>query len=283
MKPLRKRYNWSISGQQIALGGRTLIMGVLGLHRDASAGKADPSAVLDQALRLEEDGADLIEVNADPVVAGSQPISADEELRRLVPVLRKLRHNLSVPLSLNTYNAETVSRAIEMGVQIINDVSGLAVDPQLVKVVNESDVGLILTHMRGTPETWKRLPHILDLVGTIGKELESCVARAIGAGIDRRRIVVDPGLELGKRGDENYQILVQLDRLAALGQPLLLSPSRKHFLTGSVRASDAAAIYAAAAASTLAICGGAHILRVHEVSALKQVAAAADHIFDLEP
>ena len=257
-------------------------MGVVSLENEGEGRRIDPGLVLDKARELERQGADLIELHAGPIYIGSRPLSADEELRKLVPVLRKLRHNLDTPVSINTYNAATAARAVELGVQIINDVSGLAFDAKLAGVINQSNVGLILTHLRGTPDSWKQLPALPDLVATIGRDLQSSLARARHAGIDRRRIVIDPGLELGKRGLENFRVLTQLDRLGQLQQPILVSPSRKRFMTESVRASDAEWTLAAVALSTIAIYGGAHIVRVHEVEAVAQAAKAVDRVFELE-
>lgn len=257
-------------------------MGVVSLENEGEGKRIDPGLVLDKARELERQGADLIELHAGPIYIGSRPLSADEELRKLVPVLRKLRHNLDTPVSINTYNAATAERAVELGVQIINDVSGLAFDAKLAGVINQSNVGLILTHLRGTPDTWKRLPALPDLVATIGRDMVSSLARARRAGIDRRRIVIDPGLELGKRGLENFRVLTQLDRLGQLQHPILVSPSRKRFMTESVRASDTEWTLAAVALSTIAIYGGAHIVRVHEVEAVAQAAKAADRVFELE-
>lgn len=278
----RQRHDWRIRDRSFTLGARTLIMGVVSLENEGEGRRIDPGLVLDKARELERQGADLIELHAGPIYIGSRPLSADEELRKLVPVLRKLRHNLDTPVSINTYNAATAERAVELGVQIINDVSGLAFDAKLAGVINQSNVGLILTHLRGTPDTWKRLPALPDLVAAIGRDLVSSLARARRAGIDRRRIVIDPGLELGKRGLENFRVLTQLDRLGQLQQPILVSPSRKRFMTESVRASDAEWTLAAAALSTIAIYGGAHIVRVHEVEAVAQAAKAADRVFELE-
>lgn len=278
----RQRYDWRIRDRSFTLGARTLIMGVVSLENEGEGKRIDPGLVLDKARELERQGADLIELHAGPIYIGSRPLSADEELRKLVPVLRKLRHNVDTPVSINTYNAATAERAVELGVQIINDVSGLAFDAKLAGVINQSNVGLILTHLRGTPDTWKRLPALPDLVAAIGRDLQSSLARARRAGIDRRRIVIDPGLELGKRGLENFRVLTQLDRLGQLQQPILVSPSRKRFMTESVRASDAEWTLAAVALSTIAIYGGAHIVRVHEVKAVAQAAKAADRVFELE-
>ncbi len=278
----RQRYDWRIRDRSFTLGARTLIMGVVSLENEGEGKRIEPGLVLDKARELERQGADLIELHAGPIYIGSRPLSADEELRKLVPVLRKLRHNLDTPVSINTYNAATAERAVELGVQIINDVSGLAFDAKLAGVINQSNVGLILTHLRGTPDTWKRLPALPDLVAAIGRDLVSSLARARRAGIDRRRIVIDPGLELGKRGLENFRVLTQLDRLGQLQQPILVSPSRKRFMTESVRASNAEWTLAAVALSTIAIYGGAHIVRVHEVEAVAQAAKAADRVFELE-
>ena len=278
----RQRHDWRIRDRSFTLGARTLIMGVVSLENEGEGKRIEPGLVLDKARELERQGADLIELHAGPIYIGSRPLSADEELRKLVPVLRKLRHNVDTPVSINTYNAATAERAVELGVQIINDVSGLAFDAKLAGVINQSNVGLILTHLRGTPDTWKRLPALPDLVAAIGRDLVSSLARARRAGIDRRRIVIDPGLELGKRGLENFRVLTQLDRLGQLQQPILVSPSRKRFMTESVRASDAEWTLAAVALSTIAIYGGAHIVRVHEVEAVAQAAKAADRVFELE-
>ena len=278
----RRRYDWRIGDRSFTLGARTLIMGVVSLENEGEGKRIEPALVIDKARALERQGADLIELHAGPIYIGSRPLSADEELQKLVPVLRKLRHNVDTPISINTYNAATAAQAVHLGVQIINDVSGLAFDAKLAGVINQSNVGLILTHLRGTPDTWKRLPTLPDLVATIGRDLESSLARARGSGIDRRRIVIDPGLELGKRGLENFRVLTQLDRLAQLQQPILVSPSRKRFMTDSVRATDPEWTLAAAAVSTIAIYGGAHIVRVHEVEAVAQAAKAADRVFELE-
>ncbi|MDA1316034.1 MAG: dihydropteroate synthase [Acidobacteria bacterium] len=277
----RGRHEWRIGDRGLTLGVRTLIMGVVSLEGQSEGEGIDPGAVLESAQELERQGADLIELHAGPIYLGSRQITADEELSKLVPVLRKLRHNLDAPISINTYNSETAERAIELGVQIINDVSGLAFDPKLAAVINQSNVGLILTHIRGTPDTFKRLPPVPDLVSLIGRDLESSLARARAAGIDRRRIVVDPGLELGKRGDENFKILTQLDRLVSLQQPILVSPSRKRFMIESVKSPDSEWTLAAVAVATIAIVNGAHIVRVHEVEAVAQAARVADQMFGL--
>lgn len=281
MRCIRQRYQWKLRDREVPLGGRTLIMGVLDAGAGASPGeRPDADEILQTALELQDQGADVIDVYTGPEGFRGKQVPANEELRRLVPVLRKLHYNLEVPLSVNTYNAETADRALELGAQIISDVSGLSFDPQLIRVVNQRDAGLILTHRRGPLEAKAKLPPVPDVLKIIVRDLKSSIDRAIGAGIDRRRIVIDPGLDLGKRGIENYRILTQLERLAGLNQPILVSPSRKPFLTESVRAPEAAWLFGAAAAVTVAICAGAHIVRVHEVEAMSQVRKVADRVFE---
>lgn len=282
MRFARQRYRWRVREAELPLGTRTMIMGVLNVAQEGSSKGLDPDVALDQALALQEQGADLIDVNIGMAGLGAERTPAKEELRRMVPVLRKLRHNLAVPLSINTYNAETAERALELGAQVINDVSGLSFDARLARVVGQSDAGLILTHLRSAPVGGGQLAAVPDLISLIGRDLKSALDRALGAGIDRRRIVLDPGLELGKRGLENYAILSNLDRFAGLQQPLLVSPSHKTFLTGSVRASDEAFLFGTAAAVTAAVCTGAHIVRVHDVEAITHVVKVADRFHELE-
>lgn len=282
MRFSRQRYQWRLRETELPLGTRTMIMGVLNVGPEDSSKGLDPDVALDRALELQEQGAHLIDVNIGAITLGSEHTPPKEELRRMVPVLRKLRHNLTAPLSVNTYNADTAERALELGVQVINDVSGLSIDPRLAKVVSQSNAGLILTHLRAAPSSGGKLPPVPDLINLIGRDLKSAIDRALGAGIDRRRIVIDPGLELGKRGLENYGILSGLDRFSALGQPVLISPSRKLFLTETLRASEEAWLFGAAAAVTVGICAGAHIVRVHEVDAMALVAKVADRFQELQ-
>jgi dihydropteroate synthase len=281
MRFARQRHQWRVRGAELQLGTRTMVMGVLNVAQEGSSKGLDPDVALEQALALQEQGADLIDVNIGVAGLGAERTQPTEELRRMVPVLRKLRHNLSVPLSINTYNAETAERALELGAQIINDVSGLSFDARLARVVGQSDAGLILTHLRSAPVGGGKLAAVPDLISLIGRDLKSALDRALDAGIDRRRIVLDPGLELGKRGIENFQILSNLERFTPLQQPLLVCPSHKTFITGSLRASDEAFLFGTAAAVTAAVCMGAHIVRVHDVEAIKLVVQVADRFHEL--
>jgi dihydropteroate synthase len=253
-------------------------LGVLNVTPDSfsDGGKyLDPDRAFARAIELEEQGADIVDVGAESTRPGSQRISQAEELRRLVPVLKRLRDKLTVPISVDTYKAAVAERALELGAEIINDPSGLTFDPQLAKVVARYDAGLILNHMRGNPETWAKLPPLPDVMGTILHDLDAAVHRARRAGIERTQIVVDPGIGFGKRKEQNSEILARLHELARLDLPILVGPSRKSFLA---QRTERETVFATASAVAAAILGGAHLVRVHDVVEMRAAAAVADAI-----
>jgi len=275
---VRKRYFWKLKHREINLGERTLLMGVLNLTPDSfsDGGKySEPDRAFARALELEEEGADILDIGAESTRPGSARITAAEELRRLVPVLKRLKEKLTIPISVDTYKAEVAERAFELGAEIINDPSGLTMEPQLARTVSNHDGGLVLNHMRGRPETWAKLGPMREPVATIVKDLEAAVSRARGVGIDKSRLVIDPGFGFGKRKEQNSLILDRLGELSALDTPILVGPSRKSFL---VHASPAETNYATAAAVAACILRGAHIVRVHDVRSMRAAADVADEI-----
>ncbi len=274
----RKIYYWKLRDSEMQLGERTLLMGVLNVTPDSFSDGGrynDPDRAYARALELEEQGADIIDIGAESTKPGSQRITPDEEWQRLVPVLKRLRGNLRVPLSIDTYKSEIAERALEYGVEIFNDPSGLTFDPNLAKVAATGNAGLILNHMRGAPETWAKLAPMKDLLGGIGRELEATASRARLAGVERGRIIIDPGLGFGKRKEQNAEILAHLQQLAALDYPILVGPSRKSFLA---KGSEAETLYASAAAVTAAVLNGAHIIRVHDVKEMQAAIQVAEEI-----
>ena len=257
-------------------------MGVLNVTPDSfsDGGKfSDPDRAFARAVEMEEQGADVIDVGAESTRPESARISGAEEIRRLIPVLKRLAGQLSVPISVDTYKAEVAERALDLGVEIINDPSGLTFEPQLGRTVSNHNAGLILNHMRGRPETWAKLGPMPDPIGTIGRDLEATVSRARRTGIDKTRIVIDPGLGFGKRKEQNSLILGRLGQLAALDFPIMVGPSRKSFLAHT---DPEETKFANAAAVAAAILGGAHILRVHDVREMRAVADVADEILRAE-
>ena len=274
----RRRFEWKLKDRSLQLGERTLLMAALNVTPDSFSDGghfSDPDAAFARAVELEEQGADIIDVGAESTRPGSARISEAEEMRRLIPVIKRLRGKLAVPISVDTYKAGVAHRALELGVEIINDPSGLTFEPHLAKAVADFNAGLVLNHMRGTPETWAKLPPLADVIGTVRHDLDACLHRATRAGIDRARLVIDPGIGFGKRKEQNSQLLARLGELAKLEAPILVGPSRKSFLA---QQSPADTEFATAAAVSAAILGGAHIVRVHDVKAMRPVAQTADAI-----
>jgi dihydropteroate synthase len=275
---MRKLFHWKLKGREINLGERTVILGVLNVTPDSfsDGGKyQEPDRAFAHALEMEEHGADIIDIGAESTRPASARISAAEELRRLIPVLKRLRGRLTIPISVDTYKAEVAERALEHGAEIINDPTGLTFEPHLARTAATHDAGLILNHMRGLPETWAKQPPLPDVMGTIVRDLEATVSRARNAGIERSRIALDPGLGFGKRKEQNAEILARLRELAGLDLPILTGPSRKSFLE---HPTERETLFATAAAVTAAILGGAHMVRVHDVSEMRAAADVADEI-----
>ncbi len=275
---MRKLYFWKLKQREIKLGERTVLMGVLNVTPDSfsDGGKyTDPDRAFARALELEEQGADILDIGAESTKPGSARISAAEEMRRLIPVLKRLRGQVGIPISVDTYKAEVAERALELGVEIINDPSGLTFEPQLSRVVSNHDAGLILNHMRGQPEMWAKLSPMPDPMGTIARDLDAAVSRARRVGIDKTRLVIDPGIGFGKRKEQNSLIIGKLGMLAALDVPIMIGPSRKSFLAHE---SVEHTRYATAAAVTASILNGAHVLRVHDVPEMRVAADLADEI-----
>src|ERR1700692_2337780 len=277
----RKLFYWKLKNREIRLGERTLIMGVLNVTPDSfsDGGKyLEPDRAFARAIELEEQGADIIDIGAESTRPGAERVSEAEELRRLVPVLKRLHGKLAIPISVDTYKSAVAEKALEHGAEIINDPSGLTFDAQLARVAANHNAALIINHMRGTPETWAKLPPLKDVIGSIRHDLDASVHRAVHAGMERSRIAIDPGLGFGKRKEQNAEILSQLGGLASLDLPILVGPSRKSFLAELNQGSQTPLDYATAPAVTAAILGGAHIVRVHDVAAMKLVAQVADLI-----
>ncbi len=274
----RKRYLWKARGLEIQLGDRTLVMGILNVTPDSfsDGGRfADPDRAYAHALEMEEAGADLIDIGGESTRPGSARISEAEEKRRVMPVLKRLRGRLGIPVSVDTYKSAVAENALDLGAEIINDPSGLTIDPELARVVAKFNAGLVINHMRGAPETWAKLPPMKDPLGTVRSELEAAAHRAVRVGVDRAQIVIDPGLGFGKRGEQNSELLAGLAALATLDLPILVGPSRKLFLKQST---DRGTEFATAAAVAAAILGGAHLVRVHDVEAGRAAAGVADAI-----
>jgi dihydropteroate synthase len=278
----RKPYRVPLSSGPLILGERTLIMGIVNVTPDsfADGGRlSTPEAAAEAALRMERDGADLLDIGGESTRPGAAPVDTAEELRRVLPVLERLRGRLAVPLSIDTYKAEVADAAIAAGAEIVNDVSGLRYDPGLAQVVAGRGAALVLMHNRGRSREMYREASYADVAGEVAAEQEASIETAVAAGVARDRIVLDPGLGFAKRAAHSYEALACVERLAQLDCPLLVGPSRKSFLTGALgNVPPDDRDWGTAAAVTAAVLFGAHIVRVHAVRPMLDVVRVADRI-----
>jgi dihydropteroate synthase len=264
---------WELRRGALSLD-RPVVMGILNVTPDSFSDGGrffDPADAIARARRMAEEGADLVDVGGESTRPGAPAVSADEEAARVVPVVRAIRQALDVPVSVDTRKASVAREALAAGADAINDVSGLA-DAEMADAVAPSGAGLVLMHMRGTPETMQRLTDYGDVVDEVAAELAESLARADAAGIARERVVLDPGIGFAKTAEQNLELIASLHRIQArLGRPLLLGASRKSFigaLLGGVAADARDAGTTGACVAGLA--RGARLFRVHDVRAARQ-------------
>lgn len=259
-------------------------MGVLNVTPDSfsDGGKYDqPEIAIEHALALELAGADLLDIGGESTRPGSEETSASQELDRILPVLEGLRGCLKIPVSVDTRRSTVAELALRADAEIINDVSGLRSDARIAEVAAKYGVPLILMHMRGEPRTMQHGPFARDVMKDVAQGLRDSVAKARKAGVAKSQIILDPGIGFGKSYSQNYELLQKLPQLAALGHPLLVGTSRKGFLGATLALDGKPAppeqrIWGTAATVTASILGGAHIVRVHDVAEMVQVARVAD-------
>ncbi len=304
----RPIYGLRIAGRTVRLGERTLIMGVLNVTPDSFSDGGlylEPDRAIRHALEMVAEGADWIDVGGESTRPGSRPISAEQEMQRVLPVIRALRRRMpSLPISIDTTKARVAEEAVRAGASILNDVSGLRFDPQVAEVARRYSTPLILAHLRGRPETMQQRPFARLIWRSLRQGLEWSIRRALAAGVRRSQLIIDPGMGFGKARRQNFEILAQLERLRRFRLPILVGTSRKSFVQAIVageglepprRGRRSAARLRAltrgagarrgaplqsgdAAAVAASILGGAHIVRVHDVAALAPAARIADAI-----
>ncbi len=282
----RKKFRLRLPSRMLVLGERTLVMGVLNVTPDSFSDGGvylDADAAVARALEMERAGADILDVGGESTRPGSEGISASEEMRRILPVLEKLRGKLKIPISVDTSKSEVAEAAIFQGAEILNDVTALRADPRLAEIAAKRKLPLILMHMRGDPRTMQKEPFARDVLRDVSTGLRRAVAVARRAGVAKSQIVLDPGIGFGKSAAQNYELLQKLPEFARLGYPLLVGTSRKNFLTKAPGAAPGAApdadrIWGTAATVVASILGGAHIVRVHDVAEIVHVARVADAI-----
>jgi dihydropteroate synthase len=269
-------------------------MGILNVTPDSFSEKGryfDRRAAIAWGLQMERDGADILDIGGESTRPGAAAVAEEEELDRTIPVIEALRRKgLRIPISIDTYKATVAARAIRAGAEIVNDISGLRYDEEMAKVVHRDRAAVVLMHLRGTPQTMQQIPPVRNIVGSVRSGLAASLRRALAAGIGRRQIVLDPGIGFGKSLEQNFELVRALPRLARLGYPLLLGPSRKSFIRRTVEDLPESEVptrgkpmgvpekvlFGSAAAVTACVLNGAHIVRVHDLRQMVPVVRLAD-------
>lgn len=305
---MRPRFQWQIGSRSLSLGERTLIMGVVNVTPDSFSDGGlylDPQRAVKHALRLLDEGADILDIGGESTRAGtataksttetprrreeqtrsnSDAVSADEELARILPVISEIKGKRpDAVISIDSYKAAVAEAAVSDGAEIVNDISGFRWDPRMLPTLAHLHCGAVLMHTRGRPDEWRTLPPLENPVELVKRELGEWSHAAMKAGINRERIVLDPGFGFGKRFEENYPLLSRFDELHALGFPLLAGASRKSFIgramsRGNIAPGPQSRLTGSLAAMAMAIMRGAHIVRVHDVRESAEAAAVLDAV-----
>ena len=279
----RAHFTLQLPGNRaLTLGDRTLVMGILNVTPDSFADGGlylDPGAAEAAAIEMAARGADLIDVGGESTRPGSDPISADEEIARIRPVLERLSRSLTIPISIDTSKPEVAEVAVGEGASIINDVTALRYHASLATVAARSGAGLILMHARGRSRDMYKDANYASVPLEVGEELRASLECALAAGMRRESVMLDPGLGFAKRPEHSYAALAALPAFAALGCPLVVGPSRKSFLSAAIGdRSPGERDMATAASVAAAVLLGAHVVRVHNVPAMVDVVRVADAI-----
>lgn len=257
---------------------RIIVMGVVNVTPDSfsDGGKFfDADTAVDRALQLVADGADIVDIGGESTRPGSEPVDDAEQLRRVIPVIRRVAQECDVPVSIDTYQSIVARQALVAGASIVNDISGLTGDPEMPKVVAEFDAGSVIMHKRGAPRDMQLDTKYEDLVAEIKQFLAATALRAIEAGVDRRKIMVDPGIGFGKDLQGNIEIMKSIGDFAQLGYPVMVGASRKSFIGQITGADTANRLAGSLAAATAAVINGAAAVRVHDVKETRQAVDVA--------
>jgi dihydropteroate synthase len=276
----RKKFRLRLPSRVLLLGERTLVMGVLNVTPDSFSDGGihlDPAKAVARALEIERAGADILDIGGESTRPGSAAISAADELARVLPVLEGLRGRLKIPISIDTCKASVAKQAVSAGAEILNDVTALRADPALAEIARLHRLPIVLMHMRGEPRTMQKGPFARHVVRDVAQGLRAAAARARKARLAKSQIVLDPGIGFGKSYSQNFDLLAHLADLARLGYPLLVGTSRKSFLGHALGGvPENRRQWATAATVTASILAGAHIVRVHDVAEMVQVARVTD-------
>ncbi len=273
------KFHLQCGTKSLELSSRTHIMGILNVTPDSfsNGGKFfEPEKAIERGLEMVEQGADIIDIGAESTRPGAEPVSVEEELKRLIPVLEGLLKKVDVPISVDTYKSSIAETALKAGAHLINDISGLRFDSKMKKVVAKFQVPVVIMHIKGEPRNMQQNPYYEDLIGEIYGYLDESIRIAEEAGIKRNDVIVDPGIGFGKRLQDNYEIIRRLSEFLRLGCPILIGPSRKSFIGTVLDLPPDQRLEGTLAAVAIGIQNGAHIVRVHDVKEVSQASRIAD-------
>lgn len=265
--------HWKLPTRTLPFGRRPLVMGIVNATPDSFSDRgqfSDPDAAIAQGLRLAAEGADLLDVGGESTRPGATPVSVDEELRRVMPVVAALCQETSLPVSIDTSKASVARQALAAGAEIINDITGLTGDPAMVQVARETGAGVCVMHMQGTPPTMQNNPTYTDVVAEVAAYLQDRRDALVAAGIPADHIALDPGIGFGKTTEHNVSLLTSVSRLHALGCPVLVGHSRKGFIRKILGAPDADPLPGTIGVALALARQRVQILRVHDVGAVRQ-------------
>jgi len=258
-------------------------MGIVNVTPDSffdDSRQLKPEQAVDHALEMVETGADIIDIGGESTRPGARPVPIEEELRRTETVVSELRRQSDVLISIDTRKSRVAERALDLGANLVNDISSLTADSAMAQTIAKADAGVVLMHMRGTPETMQKDPFYRDVIVEIKGFMETAVRQAEAAGISPQSIIVDPGIGFGKSAEHNLQILNRLQALSCLEKPLLVGTSRKSFIGRALDQPPEGRLWGTAATVVAAIINGAHIVRVHDTKEMVQVSRVADAILN---
>jgi dihydropteroate synthase len=281
---MRRKYILRLpGGAPWMLGERTLVMGIVNVTPDSfsDGGRTfDAKAAVTAALRMVDEGADLLDIGGESTRPGALQVDGGEELRRVLPVIEGLAGRVKVPISIDTYKASVADAALAAGASIVNDISGLRYDPELAGVAARRGAPIILMHTRGRSRDMYEQAHYHDVVDEVLDELRESLAFAVGAGVPRDQLLVDPGIGFAKDATHSFEVLGRLAEFADLGRPLVVGSSRKSFLNRPLKQASLAADgeWPTAASVAAAALAGMHVVRVHAVREMVQVVRVADEI-----
>ena len=278
----QNEYVWKTSRRKITLGRKTMVMGILNVTPDSFSDSGlfySPQKAIEHGLAMADEGADIIDIGGESTRPGSRSVGVKIELKRVLPIIEGLAKKIKIPISVDTKKAEVARLAVDFGAEIINDISALNGDKNMAETIRKTRAAAILMHMRGKPKNMQKGSLAYDnLMGEITDYLKQSSKKALNAGIEKDCIVIDPGIGFGKTPEDNYKIIKDLSELKALGMPVLIGTSRKAFIGKITGGKPDERMEGTAATIAAAIMNGCHIIRVHDVAAMKKVAAVTDAI-----